>query len=63
MLQVEAMLRGDVSFLARTLLFRACELHRSAIVCQAKGSGEHASELGPDPAPVKAFLEDCKTLW
>ncbi|CAM9958842.1 unnamed protein product [Scytosiphon promiscuus] len=47
--QVEAMLRGDVSILARTLLFRACDLHRLVI-----------ARLGP--AAVEEFLRDCEML-
>lgn len=58
------MLRGDVSFLARTLLFRACDLHRLAVGCSAEGYAENDSdELGLDAAPVGAFLKDCEMLW
>lgn len=61
--QVEAMLRGDVSFLARTLLFRACDLHRLVVTCSAEGGAESNGELGLASAPVEAFLKDCEMLW
>eukprot|EP00752_Nemacystus_decipiens_P013482 g11941.t1 len=60
--QVEAMLRGDVSFLARTLLFRACDLHR-LVVAYAAEDGTHTDDsLGLGPASVEAFLRDCEML-
>lgn len=57
------MLRGDVSFLARTLLFRACDLHRLAVACDAESGVENEGELGLGPAPVEVFLKDCEMLW
>ena len=57
------MLRGDVSFLARTLLFRACDLHRLVVTCSAEGGAESNGELGLASAPVEAFLKDCEMLW
>lgn len=61
--KVEAMLRGDVSFLARTLLFRACDLHR-LVVAHADEDGTHRDGgLGLGPASVEAFLRDCEMLW
>lgn len=57
------MLRGDISFLARTLLFRASDLQRLAVGCNGDGSLEDDSELGLSPAPVQAFLKDCEMLW
>lgn len=69
------MLRGDVSLLARTLLFRACDLHRLVIARAAEGGGEGDADgddegvgagglgLGLGPAAVEAFLADCEMLW
>lgn len=62
-LQIEAMLQGDVSFLARSLLFRACDLHRLAVMCSGEGGAEDDGELGLRPAHVEAFLKDCEMLW
>lgn len=61
--QVEAMLRGDVSFLARTLLFRACDLHRLAVVSNTKTSTEDDNDLGLGPALVEASVKECEILW
>ncbi|CAM9112102.1 unnamed protein product [Ectocarpus sp. 12 AP-2014] len=60
--QVEAMLRGDVSLLARTLLFRACDLHRLVIACTGGGGVDGDGGLGLGQAPVEAFLKDCEML-
>lgn len=62
-MQIEAMLQGDISFLARSLLFRACDLHRLAVMCSVEGGAEDDGELGLHPAPVEAFLRDCEMLW
>lgn len=61
--QVESSLRGDISFLARTLLFRAYDIHRLAVVCNGDGGVEDDSELGMGSAPVEAFLKECEMLW
>lgn len=57
------MLRGDVSLLARTLLFRACELHRLVVAYTAEGNADGDGGLGLEAAPVEAFLKDCEMLW
>lgn len=57
------MLRGDLSFLARTLLFRASDLHRLAIVCKTKTAVEDDGDLGLGAAPVEKFLKACEMLW
>lgn len=59
------MLRGDVAFLARTLLFRACLLRRLVVACSAEGGAESNgnNELGLGPAPVEALLKECEMLW
>lgn len=57
------MLQGNVSFLARTLLFRACDLHRLVIACTAEGGADGDGGLGLVPARVEAFLADCEALW
>lgn len=63
LLQVEAMLQGNVSFLARTLLFRACDIHRLVIACTAESGADGDCGLGLVPARIKAFLRDCEVLW
>eukprot|EP00903_Cladosiphon_okamuranus_P017455 g16077.t1 len=60
--QVEAMLRGDVSFLARTLLFRACDLHRLVVADAAEDGAHGGGGLGLGLASVEAFLGDCEML-
>lgn len=57
------MLRGDVSFLARTLLFRACDLHRLVVAYAAEDGAHGDGGLGLGPASVEAFLRDCEMLW
>lgn len=57
------MLRGDVSFLARTLLFRACDLHRLVVAYAAEDGAHGNGGLGLGPASVEAFLRDCEMLW
>lgn len=57
------MLRGDISFLARTLLFRACDLHRLAVFCTAKTDVKDDGDLGLGTEPVEKFVKDCEILW
>lgn len=57
------MLRGDVSLLARTLLFRACELHRLVVAYGAEDDVDGDGGLGLGAAPSQAFLRDCEMLW
>lgn len=57
------MLRGDVCFLARTLLFRACDLHRLVVACNTEGGACDDGELGLGPALVEAFRKECEMLW
>lgn len=57
------MLRGDVSFLARTLLFRAGDLHRLVVAYAAEDGAHGDGGLGLGAASVEAFLRDCEMLW
>lgn len=57
------MLQGNASFLARTLLFRACDLHRLVIACSVECGTDGDGGLGLVPARVEAFLTDCEMLW
>lgn len=61
--QVEAMLAGDISFLARALLFRAIDLRRMSVGYNVEGGAEEDSELGLDPASVEALFHDCEVFW
>ncbi|CAM9529964.1 unnamed protein product [Choristocarpus tenellus] len=70
--QVESILRGNVSFLARTLLFRACDLPRLSLLCNTRegidavggdGSGSGEVDMGLGAIPVQSLQLECEALW
>ncbi|CAM9121705.1 unnamed protein product [Discosporangium mesarthrocarpum] len=64
--QVETILGSNISFLARTLLFHACDMQRLALLSNsAFNAGLHGGDgnLGLSPAAVQALLAECEGLW